>query len=290
MKVLLIILFTLLSLIHNLNLGSICLKGIKEFTYYYCKYSDGQNSDPFILIPKFETNPCSISKCSNSKYNTRTECEKSFEWIEGKCYRNIKDKDSEFLPSFKNKQTCEEEKADWTMNYCSFQSFRGNIYNQIKNDLGYDNEKYDQSKHFTKEICEEILNGNFLKLNGEDRCFFKKTQKLNEYFCNIINNNIGYNEDCPYTMDSEKCEKLGGIEYGVCSIGNIFGEAKDECQNLSKNEWKTGKNEAFCFEDLKLNTKELCSASPRGEWETTYGVLREETYKCEFMPVPDDMI
>ena len=92
--------------------------------------------------------------------------------------------------------------------------------------------------------------------------------------------NIGDNEDCPYTMDSENCEKLGGNEYGECSIGNIFGEAKDECKNLSKNEWKTGKNESFCFEDLSLS-KDSCVKNMRGEWKKVYGTVNIFSGNCD---------
>ena len=135
MKAILAVLLSLLSLIHNLVIeGPTCTWGWKEKGsnyYYYCEYFDGTK------IKVSNEKDClssSTLKCSNPTYETKEECEKTFEWVEGKCYRNIKDKNSEFLYYFKDKQTCEEEKADWTMKYCSFQNFTGNIYNQIKDD------------------------------------------------------------------------------------------------------------------------------------------------------------
>ena len=79
-------------------------------------------------------------------------------------------------------------------------------------------------------------------------------------------------------MNSGNCVKLGGNEYGECSIGNIFGEAKDECINISKNEWKTGQNEGFCFEDLELKDKKSCEAKIRGKWERVYGMKNKTLF------------
>ena len=278
METFLIILFALISLIQNLTLmpGPLCYCTWKENNdYYYCAFSDGTRIK---ATSEYVCNNSFTFKCTNNYFKTKEECEKSYEWVEGKCYRNIKDKDSLFLWGYKNEQDCEKQKADWTMKYCSFKNFTGNIYNQIKNVKGYDNEQYDQTNNFTKDICEGVLNGNFGRLNGEKRCFFKNGQTLNKYFCRIIFANIDEDEICPLTMDSEECEKLGGNEYGECSIGNVFGEAKDECKNLSKNKWK--KEEGFCYDNLELKDKKSCEDSKRGEWIKLNGIKKKAFDFC----------
>ena len=280
MKTFLIILFLLLSIIHNHDLVTlrdyyeeeedICCDWLID-NKYYCSYFDDT-----IIIEKMSTKEDCTSKstikCSNLYYNTKEECEKSSQWIEGRCYNNDPENVHAFLPTYKSEAECLEEKADWTMQYCAFRTFKGAIYNQINKDSS----SYDDSQF--ENICKNTLNGAYSKQGNEYPCFFAVSQKLNKYFCKIVFANIGEDEDCPLTMDSENCATLGGSEYGQCSHNTIFGEYKSDCLKINKHEWKT--EEGFCYDHLEITDKTSCEAKKRGNWETVYGIVRDFPGEC----------
>ena len=247
MKELLIILFSLLSIVKNQSDDSNenCPDKEdwvrKDGCYYYCLSSDG----------------------TPIQYKSQEECEKTCEWINGRCKKNDTENIHTFLPKYKDKSTCEEEKADWVMTYCAFHSFSsGKIYEKLKNNK----EIEEEDDYFNEEICVQILKGTYLPLDGQDSCFFNYGQKISDYLCD---SDIIQDEECPQTMDSELCKDLNGIEYGTCSFNEIYGFGQKEyCKSLNKNYWKTGENESFCYEYPYLNlTKDSCLEKVRGKWK-----------------------
>lgn len=284
MKNLLIILFSLLSITKNRNLRILddsvvennnCPDKSLTVSGYYCSYFDGT------IIQASTQENCTNSntfKCTNPKYETKEECEKTYEWIYGKCYENDKENSGDFLSNYKDKLSCEEKKADWTMTYCVFHSFSsGKIYEKLNSSVVDNKEDY-----FSKDVCEDTLNGVYQKEGKEGKegiygCYFSYGAKLNYYLCD---SNNGQDEECPKTMNEEICKDLEGVEYGTCSINTIYGEGEREnCISNSKYIWKTGENQSFCYENTSL-TKDLCQKQVRGEWKEVYGEWKSIPEKC----------
>ena len=279
MKTLLIIIFLLLSIIHIQDLRllgdsseeEVCCEWLID-KKYYCSYFDGTIiKETFSNAEECESK--STIKCSNLYYNTKEECEKSSEWVDGKCYDNDPENNNTFLETYKSETDCLKEKADWTMQYCAFRSFEGKIYNQIDKDGSYNQSQFEY-------ICKNILFGAYSKQGNEYPCFFTASQKLNKYFCKIFYDNTGEDEDCPLTMNSEICVKLEGSEYGHCSYNTIFGEYKSDCLNTNKHYWKTDEG-GFCYDHLDITDKTSCEATKRGKWGTVYGIVTEFTGECK---------
>ena len=276
-----IILFSLLSIIKNHNLRILddsiidpknCPDESKTINGHYCSYFNGTQ-----IKDATEENCSKYStyKCTNPKYDTKEECEKTYEWINGKCFKNDTDNTHEFLPKYKSKSSCEEESADWTMSSCIFYNISsGLIYENIKSS----GEAGDKKDYFSEEVCKNLLNGAYTESGEKNGCYFDMSIELNEYFCDP---KIEDKDECPENMNSELCRDSKGVENGTCSMGNIFGAGeKDNCKSLKKNYWKTGENEGFCYENQTL-TKDSCDGTVRGKWEGEGAEWKEVPSECK---------